>query len=39
MGRRSSLDEDFVRVKTVMGLERFEVGKILRPNSNSLGIY
>ena len=25
MGRRSSLHEDFVRVKTLMGLERFEV--------------
>ena len=25
MGRRSSLHEDFVRVKTPMGLERFEV--------------
>ena len=25
MGRRSSLNEDFVRVKTLMGLERFEV--------------
>ena len=39
MGKRSSLHEDFVRVKTPMGLERFEVGKFLRPNSNSLGIY
>ena len=25
MGRRSSLHEDFARVKTLMGLERFEV--------------
>ena len=25
MGRRSSLHEDFVRVKTPMGLERFQV--------------
>ena len=25
MGRRSSLHEDFVRVKTLMGLEPFEV--------------
>ena len=25
MGRGSSLHEDFVRVKTLMGLERFEV--------------
>ena len=28
-----------VRVKTHMGLERFEVGKILSLNSQSLGIY
>ena len=27
MGRRSSLHEHFVRVKTRMGLERFEVEK------------
>ena len=27
MGRLSSLPEDFVRVKTPMGLELFEVGK------------
>ena len=27
MGMRSSLREDFVRVKTLVGLERFEVGK------------
>ena len=26
MGRRSALHEDFVRVKTPMGLQRFEVG-------------
>ena len=37
MGRRSSLHEDFVRVKTPMGLERFQVGTKLRPNSQSLG--
>ena len=29
MGRRSSLHEDFVRVKTLMGLERFEVENFL----------
>ena len=29
MGRRSSLHEDFVRVKTLMGLERFEVENLL----------
>ena len=29
MGRRSSLHEDFVRVKTLMGLERFEVENML----------
>ena len=29
MGRRSSLHEDFVRVKTLMGLERFEVKNLL----------
>ena len=29
MGRRSSLHEDFVRVKTRMGLERFEVENML----------
>ena len=39
MDRRSSLHEDFVRVKTPMGLERFEVGKKNRPNFKSLGIY
>ena len=27
MGRCSSLHEDFLRVKTLMGLERFEVDK------------
>ena len=30
MGRRSSVREDFVHVKTVVGLERFEVGKSRR---------
>ena len=39
MGKRSSLHEDFVCVKTPMGLERFEVGFFFRPNLNSLGIY
>ena len=29
MGRRSSLHEDFVRVKTPMGLERFQVENFL----------
>ena len=29
MGRRSSLHEDFVRVKTPIGLERFEVENML----------
>ena len=29
MGRCSSLHEDFVRVKTLMGLERFEVENML----------
>ena len=29
MDRRSSLHEDFVRVKTPMGLERFEVENLL----------
>ena len=29
MGRCSSLHEDFVRVKTLMGLERFEVENLL----------
>ena len=29
----------FARVKTPMGLERFEVGKKFRPISQSLGIY
>ena len=29
MGMRSSLHEDFVRVKTLMGLERFEVENML----------
>ena len=29
MGRCSSLHEDFVRVKTPMGLERFEVENLL----------
>ncbi|SVC93153.1 uncharacterized protein METZ01_LOCUS485464, partial [marine metagenome] len=27
------------RVKTLMGLERFEVDKFCHPNSQSLGIY
>ena len=39
MGMRSSLHEDFVRVKTLMGLERIEVGKNFSPISQSLGIY
>ena len=30
MGRRSSVRGDFVNVKTVVGLERFEVGKSRR---------
>ena len=30
---------DFVRVKTPMGLEQFEVGKKFSPISQSLGIY
>ena len=34
----SSLHEDFVGVKTPMGLERFEVGKHFQPISESLGI-
>ena len=34
---RSSLVQDFVRVKTLMGLERFEVCQKFRPNSQSLG--
>ena len=38
MGSRSSLHEDFVGVKTHMGLERFEVGKHFQPISESLGI-
>ena len=37
--RLSLLYEDFVRVKTLMGLERFEVGKTFSPISQSLGIY
>ena len=39
MGRRSSLHEDFVCIKTLVGLERFEVGKKIRPESESIGIY
>ena len=39
MGSRSLLQEEFVGVNTPMGLERFEVGKHLRPISESLGIY
>ena len=39
MGRCSSLPEGFERVKTLMGLERFEVDKFCHPNSQSLGIY
>ena len=39
IGLRSSLHEDFVRVKTLMGLERFEVGKKFSQISQSLGIY
>ena len=39
MGSRSSLVSMAVRVKTLMGLERFEVGKNFSPNSQSLGIY
>ena len=39
MGSRSSLHEHFVRVKTLMGLQLFEVEKNCPPNSHSLGIY
>ena len=39
MGRWSSLHEIFVRVKTLMGLERFEVSIKFRPKSQSLGNY
>ena len=39
MGSRSSLHQDFVGVKTHMGLERFEVGKHFLPISDSVGIY
>ena len=35
MGSRSSLHEDFVRVKTLMGLERFEVEKNCPTNVDS----
>ena len=38
MGRRSSLHEHFVRVKTRMGLERFEVGSSFRPIFKSVYI-
>ena len=39
MGWWSSLHEISVRVKTLMGLERFEVCQKFRPNSQSLGNY
>ena len=39
MVSQSSLHEDFVRVKTLMGLERFEVCQKFRPISQSLGNY
>ena len=38
MYRRSSLPEVFVRVKSPMGLERFEVEIVFRLISQSLGI-
>ena len=39
MGSRSTLHEHFMRVKSPMGLERIEVEKFCRLNSQSLGIY
>ena len=39
MGRQTDARGEFGRVKTIMGLERFEVGKNFRANSQSLGIY
>ena len=39
MNRRSTLYGDFSRVKTLMGLERFEVRSPFRPILKSLEIY
>ena len=36
MGRWSSLHEDFARVKTPMGIQRFEVAKFFPTNEDSI---